>query len=64
MLTLRTMYPYDLNEKLDICEDDKNVKRFKSDDGIIGKLFPSLPRLFQKDQACRHFNRKGINVFN
>ena len=21
------------NEKVDLCEDDKNVKRFKSDDG-------------------------------
>ena len=33
MLKLRTEYPYGLNEKVDICEDDKNVKSFKSDDG-------------------------------
>ena len=46
VLKLRTVYPYGLNEKVDICEDDKNVKRLKSDDGIVGKLFPSLPRLF------------------
>ena len=25
MLKLRTVYPYGLNEKVDICEDDKNV---------------------------------------
>ena len=50
MLKLRTLYPYGLNEKMDICEDGKNVKRFKSDDGIV-MMDPSLPRLFQRDQA-------------
>ena len=64
MLKLRTVYPYDLNEKVVICEDDKNVKRFKSDDGIAGMLFPSLSRLFQRDQTCRHNNRKGISMLN
>ena len=47
MLKLRTIFSYGLNEKVDMCENNKNVKRFKSHDGIIvGKLFPSLPRLF------------------
>ena len=64
MLKLKTVYPCGLNEKVDICEDDKNVKRFKSYDGIVGKLFPSLPRLFQRDQTCRHGNRKGIFILN
>ena len=64
MLKLRTVYPNGLNEKVDICEDDKNVKRFKSDDGIVGKLFPSLPRLFQRDQTCRHVNMKGTNILD
>ena len=66
MLKLRTMYLYSLNETLDIYEDDQNVKRFKSDDGIIGKLFLSLPRLrlFQRDQTCRHDNMKGISISN
>ena len=64
MLKLRTVYPNGLNEKVDICEDDKNVKRFKSDDGIVGKLFPSLHRLFERDQICRHVNGKGINILN
>ena len=64
MLKLRTVYPYSLNEKVDICEDDKNVKRFKIDDGIVGKLFPSLTRLFQRDQKFRHVHRKGINILN
>ena len=50
MLKLRTLYPYGLNEKMDICEDGKNVKRFKSDDGIV-MMDPSIPRLFQRDQA-------------
>ena len=40
------------------------MKRFKSDDGIVGKLFPSLPRLFQQDQTWRHVNRKGISILD
>ena len=62
ILKLRTVYPYDLNEKVEICEDDKNVMRYESDDVIAGKLFPSLPRLFQRDQTCRHVNRKLRNI--
>ena len=64
MLKLRTVYPYGLDEKVDTCEDDKNMKRFKIDDGIVRKLFSDLPRLFQSDQTCRHVNRKGINILN
>ena len=64
MLKLRTVYQYGLNEKVGICEDDKNVKSFKSDDVIVGKLFPSLPRLFQRDQTWRHVNRKEISILN
>ena len=64
MLKLRTVHPYGLNEKVNVCEEDKNVKRFKSDDGIERKLFPSLLRLFQRDQTFRHFNRKGISILN
>ena len=40
---------------MDTCEDDKNVKRSKSDDGIIGKLFHNLPRIFERDQTYREF---------
>ena len=58
MLKLRTLYPYGLNEKVDVCEDDKNVNRFKRDDGIVSKLFPTLPRLFQREQTRRHANNK------
>ena len=43
------MHPFGLNEKADICEDDKNGKKFKSDDGIEWQLFPSLTRLFQRN---------------
>ena len=28
ILKLRTVYPYGLNEKVGICEDDKNVRRY------------------------------------
>ena len=64
MLKLRIVYPYGLHEKVDICEDDKSVKRFKSDDGIVGRLFSSLSTIFQRDQKCRHNNRKGISILN
>lgn len=40
---------------MDTCEDDKNVKRSESDDGIIGKLLHNLPRIFERDQTCREF---------
>ena len=49
MLKLRTVYPYWLNDKVGVCEDNKNVKWFIKDDGILEKLFPSLSRLFQRD---------------
>ena len=51
MLKLRTVYPYGLNEKVDICEDDKNVKRFRSVDDIVGKLFPSLKGIRHVDMS-------------
>ena len=51
MLKLRTVYPYDLNERVNICEDDKNMKELQSDDGIVGKIFASLLRLFQREQT-------------
>ena len=64
MLKLGTEYPYGLNENVDIGEEDKTVKWFKIDDGIVQKLFPSLPRLFPRHQKRRHVNRKGINISN
>ena len=62
MLKLRTVYPYGLNEKIDIFEDDKMT--FKSDDGIVVKLFPSLPILFQRDQTSRYGSKKGISILS
>ena len=35
MLKLRTVYQYGLNGMTDICENDKNGKRFEIDDGIV-----------------------------
>ena len=64
MLKLRTVYPYGQNKKLDICEDDKDLKRIKSDNSAVWKLFPCLPRLFQRDQICIHSNTKGISILN
>ena len=43
------MYPHGLNEMLDTCEDNKNGKRFKSNDGMVQKIFPSPPKLFHVD---------------
>ena len=51
-----------MHKNANICEDDKNVKRFKIDYCIIGNLLPSLPRLFQRDQTCSRDNRKGISM--
>ena len=55
MLKLRTVYPYGLNE---------NVKGFKRDDGILENLFPSLPRLFQREQTWRYVSTKRISISN
>ena len=44
---------------VDTCEDDKNVKRFKSRDSIAGKLFPSLLRLFERDKNVDMITGKG-----
>ena len=38
------------------------MKGFKSDNDIVEKLFPSLPRLFQRNQTCKRDNRQGISV--
>ena len=40
------------------------MKSFKSDNGVVGKLFPSLFRLFQWDQTCRYDKRKGISILD
>ena len=40
------------------------MKRFKSDDGIVEKLFPFLSKLFQRDQTWIHNNNKGISFLN
>ena len=46
MLKLRTVYPYGLNEKIDICEDDKNVKVFN---GVVEELlFKELKESIKK----------------
>ena len=49
---------------MDICEVIKNVKKFEGDEGIVGKLFPTLPRLFQRGKTCRHVSSKGLNILN
>ena len=55
---------WELCTHMAFCKDDKNVKSFKSDDGIVMKLFPGLPGLFQKDQTFRHDNGKGIRILH
>ena len=55
LLQLRTVHPYVLHEKVDIRENDKNVKKFKSDGegsyivGIVRKIFPSFTKTISKE---------------
>ena len=54
----RILHPHGSNEKANICEDHKNVKRFENNNGVVGKLFSNL----QRDLTCRHDNRKEISI--
>ena len=38
LLKLKIVYLHGLNENIDICEDDKDVIKLKSDDGIVRNL--------------------------
>lgn len=58
MLKLSISYAHGSNEKVNICEDHKNVKTFENNNGVMGKLFSSLHR----DLSCRHENRKEISI--
>ena len=64
MLKLRTVYPYGLNDKVDIYNENNQCTRFDNDDDLVGRLFPSLPRQFQRDQTYRHANRDGQPQFS
>ena len=50
---LRTVYLYGLNEKADICEDDKNMKSFQSDESIVGSYFLACLEYFK---GTKHVN--------
>ena len=53
---LRAAYPYGLNnwiENIDWCKLGKEYE------DLIGKAFPSLPHIMQRDNNARHQNRKG-----
>ena len=47
------MYLYGLNEKADICEDDKNMKSFQSDESIVGSYFLACLEYFK---GTKHVN--------
>ena len=64
MFRLRTVYPYGLNDKVDIYNEDNHCSRFDNDDDLVGRLFPSLPRYYHRDLRYRHTNRTGQVHFN
>ena len=66
MLKLRTVYPYGLNDRVDIYSENNSTHKAKSKFGedLVGKLFPSIPRLFDRNSESRHYNRRGLNNIN
>ena len=54
-LKLRTLYPYGLNEKVNICDNDKNVKRFKVMMVLWGSYFLSCLDYFK---GTKHVDMK------
>ena len=64
MRKLRTVYPYGLNDRVDMYNDDNQAFRLNNDDDLVGKVFPSLPRQYQRDPRYRHNNRNGLQNIN
>ena len=61
MLKLGTVYSYGLN---DSTENKDKCQSGKECEDLTGKVFPSLPRIMQRDNNARHQNRKGQIYFN
>ena len=61
ILKLRTVYPYGLNDRVDSFDQDNHAGRLncKIGEDMVGKLFPKLPRSFNRNPENRHFNRTG-----
>ena len=66
ILKLRTVYPFGLNERVDLNTDDEclNSFEFKNGDDMISRHFPSLPRQFLRNEDNRHANRRGVNFID
>ena len=66
ILKLRTVYPFGLNERVDLNTDNESLDNleFKNGEDMISKHFPSLPRLFVRNENNRHVNRRGVIDFD
>ena len=66
ILKLRTVYPFGLNERVDLSIENESFDswEFKNGEDMISRHFPSLPRQFVRNIGARHANRRGINDFD
>ena len=66
ILKLRTVYPYGLNDRVDMFSHDNYASKIncKIGEDMVGKLFPKLPRNFNRNSQQRHRNRKHNNNVN
>ena len=62
MLSLRTVYPYGLNEK--IGETGELNRLRLEEDGIIGKKFPKLPRVNNRVATTQGNNKIDYSSFD
>ena len=63
ILKLRTLYPFGLNERVDLNTDNESLENveFKNRDDMISSHFPSLPRQFVRNENNRHVNRRRVD---
>ena len=64
MLKLRTIFPYGLNDGLNSMQSN-NTPQYTSDgiDGVVGVLFPPLPRLYNRTGRVRNHNNNLNSSF-
>ena len=56
MLKLRTVFPYGLNDRVDIADDNNKFSKAsaKLGEDLIAKIFPKVPRKFNRNPNNRH----------
>ena len=66
ILKLRMVYPFGLNERVDLGIKNESLDswKFKNREDMISRHFPSLPRQFIRNIDNRHTNRRGLIDFN